>query len=688
MKEITRNDFNLFQDEILGLLKKFDSKSTEKITELTLNVQKTDLMSAQKFENFKYEIEGLIKNLETNEIILKLSDRINLLNNKIEELQASNNIKITNFERNLSNACYKYDKIFLNNISSPGLIGDGCPYPTMRSFLEYSNSKIKEFMNSKEKFGIDFQKYHDWVKSTLDKFREELLKYKEENYNYIKTEIKQYDKRSMDKMNTVEDKLSLIRVENGSYNFKLNKKWEELQEKLQMFYIMNDNLIRIYNKTRQEFLKTQNDLNNIIQYLNYIKSSPNGNKINYDKFNRKIELTKPSITNPEHVLPAINSFEDITKNMFNTPINNLGNNESKVNNKNNNAKIMRLFKKKQTVDLGKTGFSFNKLDQINKQFSINTYTNADKNEKEEMQNNPKSDLSEKKLLKRKITFRRSNLIIEEKNEIYLLNKNEAKSERVKKDLQEIKEDKNDSKEKKDEQTSPFLSKNTSYKVFNNLVISPNKINSFSLEKKVLNKDNKEEIPKEEKKTSTINQKNYDEEFNEIKSKFEDLYVDSNKKINIIMENLNDLIIRMNKIIIFKKDKSTIFKGLDYLPEKKHKKLFLDHSGTKIILPLNKSYDEKNNKTTTKESENEKEHIKNLKQDLKINNKLIINDKYVNDIFKYDGFKVDEIRGNSSDVLKLLNGKKQKIMDYYEGKVNIQSINKIENYLIKKFTEPN
>ena len=687
MKEITRNDFNLFQDEILGLLKKFDSKSTEKITELTLNVQKTDLMSAQKFENFKYEIEGLIKNLETNEIILKLSDRINLLNNKVEEFQASNNIKITNFERNLSNACYKYDKIFLNNISSPGLIGDGCPYPTMRAFLEYSNSKIKEFMNSKEKFGIDFRKYHDWVKSTLDKFREELLKYKEENYNYIKTEIKQYDKRSMDKMNTVEDKLSLIRVENGSYNFKLNKKWEELQEKLQMFYIMNDNLIRIYNKTRQEFLKTQKDLNNIIQYLNYIKSSPNGNKINYDKFNRKIEPTKPSITNPEHVLPAINSFEDIKKNMFNTPINNLGNNESKVNNKNNNAKIMRLFKKKQTVDLFKTGFSFNKLDQINKQFSINTYTNADKNEKEEMQNNPKSDLSEKKLLKRKNTFRRSNLIIEEKNEIYLLNKNEAKSERVKKDLQEIKEDEIDIKEKKDEQTSPFLSKNTSYKVFNNLVISPNKMNSFSLEKKVLNKDNKEEIPKEEKKTSTSNQKNYDEEFNEIKSKFEDLYVDSNKKINIIMENLNDLIIRMNKIIIFKKDKSTIFKGLDYLPEKKHKKLFLDHSGTKIILPLNKSYDEKNNKTT-KESENEKEDIKNLKKDLKINNKLIINDKYVNDIFKYDGFKVDEIRGNSSDVLKLLNGKKQKIMDYNEGKVNIQSINKIENYLIKKFTEPN
>lgn len=189
MKEITRNDFNLFQDEILSIIKKNDTKSTEKISILAANIQKTDLMSEQKFENFKHDIQEIVKNLDTNDTIIKLNDRINELNNKFEELKTVNNTKISNFERDLSNACFKYDKIFLNNISSPGLIGNGCPYPTMRSFLEYTNNRIKEFMSSKEKFGIDFQKYHDWVRTTLEKYREDLDKFFEENEKNMKKEI-------------------------------------------------------------------------------------------------------------------------------------------------------------------------------------------------------------------------------------------------------------------------------------------------------------------------------------------------------------------------------------------------------------------------------------------------------------------------------------------------------------------
>ena len=53
MKEITRNDFNLFQNEILGLIKKIDTKSTEKISDLTKRFEKNELMTEQKFENFK-----------------------------------------------------------------------------------------------------------------------------------------------------------------------------------------------------------------------------------------------------------------------------------------------------------------------------------------------------------------------------------------------------------------------------------------------------------------------------------------------------------------------------------------------------------------------------------------------------------------------------------------------------------
>ena len=195
MKEITRNDFNLFQNEILGLIKKSDSKSTEKITELIANLQKTELISDQKFENYKFEVDSIVKNLETNDTIVKLKQKIDELNSQIEEIKSVNENKISKFERDLSNACFKYDKIFLNNISSPGLIGDGCPYPTMKAFLVYANNKIKDFISSKDKFGIDFKKYHDWVQSSLDKFKDEIVENNiyEITGGYIRTADKRFD---------------------------------------------------------------------------------------------------------------------------------------------------------------------------------------------------------------------------------------------------------------------------------------------------------------------------------------------------------------------------------------------------------------------------------------------------------------------------------------------------------------
>ena len=491
MKEITRNDFNLFQDEMLGLIKKFDSKSTEKISLLISNIQKSELLSEQKFENFKCEVQELLKNLETNKAIINLDNKVKELTNKIEELKTINNTKISNFERNLSNACFKYDKIFLNNISSPGLIGDGCPYPTMRAFLEHSNNKIKEFMSSKEKFGLDFQKYQDWVKSTLDEFRHEMINLKDEIGENLKNEIKSYDKRSTDKMNVVEDKLSFIRIENGRYNFKLSKKWEELEEKLQSFYFMNDNLVKLYNNARKEFLKTQKEINNICQYLNYAKSSPNGNKTTYDKFNKKIELNKPQgITNSEGVLPFINSFEDITKNIFNSSKKQISCTNNKINLKKN------LFVKKNSVNLD-NGFSFNKLDimkNINKNILSEMSAEDGFEDSVKKINNIKSDVSERKFGKKLSSSQKknSNLLLEEKNN---LKENQNVINNI------ILEEEIDHKEKKDQQTSPYKEKKTRNKTFDRTIIIPSKINSFTFERKELNenKNNKEEKIEEVRK---------------------------------------------------------------------------------------------------------------------------------------------------------------------------------------------
>ena len=667
MKEITRNDFNLFQDEILGLIKKNDTKSTEKILQLASNIQKTDLMSEQQFENFKYIIEDMLKNLESNKAIIKLNDKIIDLTNKIEELKNTNNTKISNFERELSNACFKYDKIFLNNISSPGLIGNGCPFPTMRAFLEFTNSKIKEFVGMKDKFNMDFQKYHDWVKSSLDKVKEEMNITKEEISNNLKKEIKNYDKRSMDKMNVVEDKLSFIRIENGRYNYNLNKKTEELEEKLQLFYVMNDNLVKLYNKARKELLDTQKELNNIVKYLNYIKTSSPGNKITYDKFNKRIEIKSPQGINSDNALPLINSFDEISKNIFNISKNN---NNTKGNSDIKKMNKMKLFTKKNTVNLDTMRFNFNRLNKLTN--NNNLLTDLSGNDNEEPVKHFKSDFSGRKNSKKLNTFIKSNLTVDERNELNILTK-ENKSERNKKEveLHDIEEE-NVNKEKSDKQTSPIRCNLLQNKFFDNLTISPNKINSFSFIRKELSKNNNEEKEKDDKNINT-DRIDYSEEFNEIKSKFDELYEKSNYKINIVMQHLNTL---------------NPLKDIENISDIKNKRLLFNDSGNKLLFPLNKSYEDKLNKTEGRK-EIEKNNIPNLKKDLKLNKNIIIKNTYLNENFKLNNYiKTAEIRGNSNDLIKQYEDKKQRTNDYLIRMLRIKSLNKVEDFLIKKFTDDN
>lgn len=695
MKEITRNDFNLFQNEILGLIKKIDNKSTDKIAELNGYTQKFQLITEQKFENFKIEISELIKSLETNNVIVKINEKITELNAKIEEVKAVNNTKLSNFERNLSNACFKYDKIFLNNISCPGLIGDGCPYPTMRNFLEYSNNKINDFMKSKDKFGIDFKKYHDWVTSTLDKFREELFKYKEEMDNILRKEIKEYDKRSINKMNAVEDKLSFIRIENGRYNFKLNKKWEELEEKLKLFYNMNDNLIRIYNKARQEVIKTQKEVNNIAQYLNYAKTD--GNKVTYDKFNKRINInSKIQGVNSENVLPVINSFDEISKPLLTTSKNKNSENNSKAFNIQNNTKNIRLFKKKFTMNLDFQGFGINNANKLKRaEENFNNFINdtkEDKNDKEELEKNTKNEISQRTARKKMRTYRKNNFIIEEKDELSIYGQKKTTSNKKDIIVQEIEEESHIENEKIDRQTSALSIKNIINKNDSNKKLLPFKINSFTFETKYTNSNsnnndnNIKDSPEKDKedKQNYKNKINYSEEYNNMKNKFEDLYDNSNKKINDLVKHLNNLINNMNKVIFNPKNSMQLIKENDFFHKGKRKKLYVNNSGTNFSLPLNISNEDKMNKTL-KEKDIIKEKASNLKQNFKRN--LLINDQYINENIKFDT-KMSELRANSNDVIKLYDEKGIRPSDYYLRMLRIQSVNQIENYLIKKFTEPN
>ena len=235
MGDITRNDLNIFENEILNDMKLMEKKLIEKINIISTNFQNSSILMEQKYENTKVKMEEIMKNLESQSAIDKINQKLDKFNSKLEEKISFYNSKISAFEKDLSNVCFKYDKIFLNNISSPGLIGDGCPYPSMKVFLKYVNDKIKDVLSSKDKFVVDFKSYENWVKLTLDKFKKEQINSENKHLEFLEKEIIKYDKRSLEKTNIVEEKLNSIRIENGTYNFNFKKKIRRIRRKNKNF---------------------------------------------------------------------------------------------------------------------------------------------------------------------------------------------------------------------------------------------------------------------------------------------------------------------------------------------------------------------------------------------------------------------------------------------------------------------
>jgi hypothetical protein len=657
----------------------------------------------QKYENIKVKLDEIEKSLESKNAMETINNKLEKFNSKLEEKIVFYNTKIAKIERDLSNACFKYDKIFLNNISSPGLIGDGCPYPSMKIFLEYMNNKMKEMLSSKEKFAIDFRSYEDWVKQTLDKFREELIDTKNKHLILIGKEIAQYDKRSLEKMNMVEDKLNSIKIENGTYNFNFKKKSEELEEKLVLFQNISDNIINKYNECKREYIQMKHKFNDLSKYFKTMKLiAPNNNREFYDEMSKRVSIgmnKKQQKRNTENIkysdiLPSITSLEDISKIQKK--------NDNSVQNFNIEIKESRskLSKKKSFQNDNLTLSSFNNTGLDNNIVKNINLKQSFKNSNQMLSSNAgnfsilrnivkhKNDhITIERKLSNKITLSKKNIrsfsnkfINEDKREPDLnddLSINDINN--IKEHEKENNSSYNSEGEEKDKDLNEINNKN-----YENDMLKDNEIHSNSMsnlatiEQKITGKGNENNTNKLSSdnvinNSNVVTRINLDEELNKVNQKFDSLYEKANEKIMEIAHQINVLIMKINKSI-FNKENVKKIKEIDFSVERKKKNIFLNNPG--ISLPMTTSY-EHHYTSAKKESEN----------DSSFKNRNLYNNKLNYNIVNINRAKLADFRSNSNDIIELIKNKND-IKKKCVKMIDLNSVNKLESYLIKKFTDPN
>jgi hypothetical protein len=129
---------NYLIDSIETYQNKITNNTNKSIEEFTERLKQIE----NKIDSHSIKIEKILDESQINKNkIDKINDLINFSKKTTDQIMTID-IRLNNFQKEFSNATYKYDKIFLENLHLPGTIGDYCKYKNLREYIEVSKYKI------------------------------------------------------------------------------------------------------------------------------------------------------------------------------------------------------------------------------------------------------------------------------------------------------------------------------------------------------------------------------------------------------------------------------------------------------------------------------------------------------------------------------------------------------------------
>ena len=398
MAEVKKADMIYMQNELLSDINSLEKKLSDKITQLSIAIQNQKLISEQNFELSKGNYKILLEKIESNENLDKIKQQFTEFKTKINNNLIVNNSKISSLERELKDIGFKYDNLFNNNISTPGLIGKGGKYKDLRNFREYLDKKINELIIYKEKNIIDIKKYKEKMDNIIGQIQLRTQNNESKYFEFCYEKINEAKKEIMDKFSLLDESINNIKIENGKYSFDLIKKSEDLQNQINTFKNIeqdintklkeqsekyqnyNNDLVKLFESQSDEFklIKSRfTELSEFIKDVRFMRNLNNfkgkgvnqNNEINSVSFlkdsrllSRRINFDKPQKYNKNEEIKyeynkTENDFnkknEDEEKNKNNIKYNikqNILNVNSNINNSNNNIKSKEIKSPKKLIN--------------------------------------------------------------------------------------------------------------------------------------------------------------------------------------------------------------------------------------------------------------------------------------------------------------------------------------------------
>ena len=387
-----KNDINLFKDDTLKALSKIEKKLLEKMKlkniETELKIADFDL----KLSKFQEINKRMFESVVEQQVYLDKLNKLNDFKSKTETKLISLDIKLGNFISDLGNIKSYYDKIFLENLKLPGIIGVSCKFHTISDF-------IKDSIKTTEQLKLDkdlIKKQIDEIKATNEIFEKKFGISIDNSTSNCKLYIdKKINEIKIFFMNKIEEIINILantknemeenKIKNDEISSSIKDEIKKTKE--QVTYLLDQN-----NKENEiiknEFKNCQNngikkELIEIKQNFNDVMSSIEMQTSNSYKFGKH----KININN-------YNNSSVSNKNIF-LKSNNILNEKKAKNNLSEREKIKNTENDKND--------SYNKNKELFSNYNNNTNNNIDNDNINILED--KNDINKQNFNKEKILFK-------------------------------------------------------------------------------------------------------------------------------------------------------------------------------------------------------------------------------------------------------------------------------------------
>ena len=327
MAEVKKADIIYMQNELLSDINSLEKKLSDKITQLSIAIQNQKLISEQNFELSKGNYKILLEKIESNENLDKIKQQFTEFKTKINNNLIVNNSKISSLERELKDIGFKYDNLFNNNISTPGLIGKGGKYKDLRNFREYLDKKINELIIYKEKNIIDIKKYKEKTDNIIGQIQLRTQSNESKYFEFCYEKINEAKKEIMDKFSLLDESINNIKIENGKYSFDLIKKSEDLQNQINTFKNIeqdintklkeqsekyqnyNNDLVKLFESQSDEFKLIKSRFTELSEFIKDVRFMRNLNNFKGKGVNQNNEINSVSFLKDSRLLSKRINFD-------------------------------------------------------------------------------------------------------------------------------------------------------------------------------------------------------------------------------------------------------------------------------------------------------------------------------------------------------------------------------------------